>query len=50
MRMAGRFSRRVRKWAEVHGVAVIDCRAGERKHLIAEEYLADHRVWGRGCS
>ena len=48
MRMAGRFSRRVRKWAEVHGVAVIDCRAGERKHLIAEEYLRDHPGLGPG--
>jgi hypothetical protein len=42
MRLAGRFARRVRKWAQVHGVPVIDCKAGERKHRIAEEYLADH--------
>ena len=48
MRMAGRFSRRVRKWAEVHGVAVIDCKAGERKHLIAEEHLRDHPGIGPG--
>jgi hypothetical protein len=48
MRMAGRFSRRVRKWAEVHGVPVIDCKAGERKHLIAEEHLRDHRGIGPG--
>src|ERR1039458_1628722 len=44
MRMAGRFSRRVRGWARAHGVPVIDCKAGERKHLIAEEYLATHSV------
>jgi hypothetical protein len=42
MRLAGRFSRRVRKWAQVHAVPVIDCKAGERKHLIAEEHLRDH--------
>ncbi len=44
MRMAGRFSRRVRGWAAANGVPVVDCKAGERKHLIAEEYLAAHRV------
>jgi hypothetical protein len=44
MRMAGRFSRRVRGWAKSAGVPVIDCKSGERKHLIAEEYLATHRV------
>ena len=37
MRMAGRFSRRVRGWAAANRVPVIDCKAGERKHLIAEE-------------
>ena len=49
MRLAGRFARRVRAYAEANGVPVIDCKAGERKHLIAEEYLANHPV-GRGCS
>lgn len=44
MRMAGRFARRVRGWAKAHGVPVIDTKAGERKHRIAEEYLADHIV------
>ena len=44
MRMAGRFSRRVRGWAAANGVAVIDCKSGERKHLIAEEHLATHAV------
>ena len=39
MRLAGRFSRRVRGWAKSNGIPVIDCPAGERKHLIAEEYL-----------
>jgi hypothetical protein len=39
MRLAGRFSRRVRGWAKSKGVPVIDCPAGERKHQIAEEYL-----------
>jgi hypothetical protein len=39
MRLAGRFSRRVRGWAKKHGIPVIDCRSGERKHLIGEQYL-----------
>ena len=39
MRLAGRFARRVRAWAADNAVPVIDCAAGERKHLIAEEYL-----------
>jgi len=42
MRMAGRFSRRVRGWAAANGVPVIDCKSGKRKHLIAEGYLASH--------
>jgi hypothetical protein len=44
MRMAGRFSRRVHGFARAHGIPVIDCRRGERKHRIAEEYLATHSV------
>lgn len=44
MRMAGRFSRRVRAWAGARGVPVIECKRGERKHQIAEEYLAEHPV------
>jgi hypothetical protein len=44
MRMAGRFSRRVRAWAGAQGVPVIDCKRGERKHQLAEEYLASHPV------
>lgn len=39
MRMAGRFSRRVRGWAKSNGVPVIDCPVGERKHEIAEKHL-----------
>jgi len=44
MRMAGRFSRRVRAWAKAAGIPVVDCKSGERKHLIAEEHLATHSV------
>jgi hypothetical protein len=44
MRMAGRFSRRVRGFAKAHGIPVIDCGRGERKHRIAEAYLATHTV------
>jgi hypothetical protein len=39
MRLAGRFSRRVRAWGEKHGVAVIDCPKGVRKHELAEQHL-----------
>ncbi len=42
MRMAARFSRRLRAWATSAGVPVIYCKPGERKHLIAAEYLASH--------
>ncbi len=42
MRMAGRFSRRVRGFAKAHGITVVDCLRGKRKHEIAEEYLATH--------
>src|SRR6266496_445192 len=41
---AGGFGRRVRAWAADNAVPVIDCTAGERKHLIAEEYLRTHSV------
>jgi hypothetical protein len=41
MRMAGRFARRVKAWAAANGVPVIFCKAGERKHLIAERYLEE---------
>src|SRR5664280_3000286 len=47
MRLAGRFARRVRAFAAAHDIPVVDCGRGERKHLIAEEYLANHTV-GRG--
>ena len=40
MRMAGRFARRVRAWAEANDVPVIYCKTGERKHLIAGQHLA----------
>ena len=39
MRMAGRFSRRVRGWARANGVPVIDCDREERKHEIAAAHL-----------
>jgi hypothetical protein len=44
MRMAGRFARRVRAFASAHDIPVIDCGRGERKHRIAEDYLASHTV------
>ena len=42
MRLAGRFSRRVRAFADAKGIPVIDCKTGERKHELAEEYLREH--------
>ena len=48
MRMAGRFARRVKAWGAANAVPVIFCKAGERKHRIAEAYLATHQV-GIGC-
>ena len=42
MRMAGRFSRRVRGWAQKNQIPLIDCRKGVRKHDLAERYLADN--------
>jgi len=44
MRMAGRFARRVRAWAAVSQIPVIDCGRRERKHRVAEDYLATHAV------
>lgn len=49
MRMAGRFARRVRAFAKAKGIPVIDCPRGQRKHRIAEDYLATHTV-GTGMS
>jgi hypothetical protein len=44
MRLAGRFARRVKAWGTANDVPVIFCKAGERKHRIAEDYLAQHMV------
>ncbi len=44
MRMAGRFSRRVRGYAKANGIPVVDCSVGERKHDLAEEYLAKTKI------
>jgi hypothetical protein len=32
----------VRAFAKAHAIPVIDCRQGERKHAVAEEYLREH--------
>jgi hypothetical protein len=44
MRMAGRFSRRIRGYAKAHDIPVIDCPAGQRKHELAGEYFAKTKV------
>src|ERR1700692_3299794 len=48
MRMAGRFSRRSPGYAQAHGIPVVDCSVGDRKHDMAEEYLAKTKVT-EGC-
>lgn len=40
MRMAGRFGRRLYAYAKAHSLPVKPCDIAERKHEIAEEYLA----------
>jgi hypothetical protein len=44
IRMAGRFSRRLRAWAQANGIPVIYFSPGKRKHETAEEYLATHQT------
>ena len=44
MRMAGRFSRRVRAYAKARRIPVIDCGVNERKHELAEQHLATTTV------
>jgi hypothetical protein len=44
MRMAGRFSRRIRGYAKANGIPIVDCPVGERKHEMAEEYLARTKI------
>jgi hypothetical protein len=39
MRLAGRFSRRLRGWARKENIPVIACAAGERKHDLAETHV-----------
>ena len=41
MRMAGRFSRRVRGWAKKHDIPVVDCKREHRKHRIVQQYVPD---------
>jgi hypothetical protein len=44
MRMAGRFSRRLRAWAKENKVPVTYCSPGEDKHRMAEQHLATHET------
>jgi len=44
MRMAGRFSRRLRAWAKANDIPVVYCAPGERKHEIAEEHLSSTQM------
>jgi len=39
MRIAGRFGRRLKAYAQKEGIAVIDVPSGQRKHEIAAQYL-----------
>ena len=44
MRMAGRFSRRLRAWAAENKIPIRDCRVGEPKHEIGEEFLGNTTI------
>ena len=44
MRLAGRFSRRLHAYAKANGIPVVHCTAGERKHELAEQYLAKTEI------
>jgi hypothetical protein len=44
MRLARRFSRRARGYAKAHNIPVVDCGARERKHDVANDYLAKTSV------
>jgi hypothetical protein len=47
MRLAGRFSRRVRGWARKHGIPIMDCTVGDRKHDLAQRFMpTDPDRWG----
>lgn len=46
-RMAGRFSRRLYAFARKHGLRVVRCAPGERKHEIAQEYLISRSRAGK---
>ncbi len=41
MRYAGRFSRRIRAYAEKEELPLIYCKQPERKHELAEEYIPE---------
>ena len=41
IRLAGRFSRRLKAYAAKHDIPVIYCKPGERKHLIAQKHLPE---------
>ena len=44
MRLAGRFRHRIHGYAKANGIPVVHCPAGERKHELAEEYLAKTNI------
>src|ERR1700726_1845114 len=44
IRMAGRFSRRLRAWAKENKVPVVYCSPGEEKHKMAEQHLATYET------
>jgi hypothetical protein len=41
---ANRFSRRIHGYAKANGIPVVHCPGGERKHELAEEYLAKSNI------
>ena len=49
MRLAGRFARRVKAWGAANDVPVTFCKAGERKHRIAEEFPSTRMIRSATC-
>ena len=45
VRMAGRFNRRVKAYAEAHQIPLVYCGRGDRKHEIAEQHLPQDKAF-----
>lgn len=48
MRMAGRFAKRVRAYAQAHEIPVVECDKDDRKHELVEAHLPKTKAH-KGC-